>query len=169
MARNSTGAHVWQPGNDSWPLIDLGSAAGLTAAVNIAGPHWAAETSSPAGIDVLRLLLSSVPVAVALFLPNVTIRFRPDCPITKGELRKVDAAAHAGPAAALPLTSILHVPSTEIGAVRWRPLRRIPARPSNGNPTRTMYATTKFRFVRDMNLNPGRRFKKEVRRGAGLP
>lgn len=67
---------------------------------------------------MLRLLLSSVPVAIALFLPNVTVRFRPDCPITKGEPRKVDAAAQAGPAPALALASILHVPSTEIGAVR---------------------------------------------------
>lgn len=58
--------------------------------------------------------------------------------------------------------STFHVPSTAKGALKCRPLRKTPARANNGKPTRRMYATTKFRLVRDIETNLG----EEVKRGS---
>ena len=56
--------------------------------------------------------------------------------------------------------SIFQVPSTDNGALKCRPLRKTPASANNGKPTRRMYATTKFRLVRDIEPNLGEEVKK---------
>jgi hypothetical protein len=87
--------------------------------------------------------------------PRVTTRLLPDCEIERGvfetEERKLpqDEAGRR-----LTAGSIFQAPSTENGAVRLRPLLRIPTSPSKGSPTRRMYAITKLRFVCEIAVSP---------------
>jgi hypothetical protein len=105
-------------------------------------------------MDVLMLLSSRAPGTTDLPLPKVRTRLRPDCEIRTGELRNVTTAAHEEVFVEV-LASTFQLPSTEIGAARCRPLRKTPASPMRGKPTRKMYATTKFRLVRDIEPNLG--------------
>jgi hypothetical protein len=91
---------------------------------------------------------SMVPVVVVFPPLRVTTRVFPDCEIETGAFETEERKLPQGDAEGrLAWDSIFQAPSTEKGAVRPRPLLRMPTSPSMGSPTRKIYAITKLRFV----------------------
>jgi len=93
---------------------------------------------------------------MVVFAPlRVTTRLLPDCEIERGALETEEKKLPHDEAEGVPAPdSIFQAPSTENGAVRPRPLLRIPTSPSKGSATKKMYAITKLRFVCEIAVSP---------------
>ena len=85
----------------------------------------------------MMIFPSRIPLVV--FVPpfRVTTRDFPDCEIESGEFETEEKKSLQAEATGW-LDTIFQVPSTENGAVRWRPLFRIPTSPAMGRATRKM-------------------------------
>jgi len=128
-----------------------------------------APPQEASGRVALTFVPSIVPSEASADFPVKMRRLFPDCEICNGEPNAASTAdLHASACTASLRSSTFQVPSTETGAASFLPAWSTPARASRGKPTRRMYATTKFRLVRDMNLNPRKRIKKEAGARAGF-